>query len=603
MIGCSVIIVSYNSGPIFFATLKRVLSQHHLADVIVVDNGNPPDVLARLQQLRLSEPRLKIITGQGNMGVTRASNLAAAQAAGDYLLFLHPDCLIPPNALTDMMQALRDEPQAKLAGCWLINPDGREEPDIKGPLLKPGSGLRYLLQPGRRGRRMRIIPSMPFEVSIVPTTFMCIRKEEFKKLHGFDEDFFLCCEDMDFCSRVARAGGKMLRVPRVQAVHMHTTSNSAISKTVQWERFKGLRLYYRKHFRRTPWLVTLPLLDLLLLLDYAIATRLRPLRRTLGSKALKRLDRAEKRLKLLEMGLADTRETDSLAAHRVLLTGATSQIGLFALRRLLNAGATVIAVSRDEAPPFTHARLQWIQGDLTTTNTDLAAVHADALVHCAPVTLLPGLLKLLDNSGMKRIVAFSTTAAFTRVITGNRYEKKRVEQLKAAESEFEIACTEKRIPWTVFRPTMTYGAGLDEGITWMVDVIRRYGFFPVYPPAQGRRHPVHADDAAQAVIQALDNPVTYNKAYNLSGGEVITFREILERCFRACHKKNRIAGTTALPFALDFAGWLLHKKHINAEAAYRMNDDQIFFHDPAHTDFGYAPRSFLSGGNRDIEGI
>lgn len=602
MIGCSVIIVSYNSGPIFFATLKRVLSQPNLADVIVADNGNPPDLLSRLQQLRLSEPRLKVITGQGNLGISKAANMAAAQAGGDYLLFLHPDCLLPPGALTDAMQALRDT-QAKVAGCWLINPDGSEELSARGHYLTPRSALRYLLRPGARRLGTPLIPSMPYEVPVVPTTFMCVHRDDFKKMHGFDEEFFLCAGDIDFCYRVAQAGGKIVCVPRVQAVHMHTTSHSGPAGHIQWELVKGLGLYYRKHFRRTGWVAALPLLDLLLRLEYAASTRWAAFRKMLGSAALRRMDRAAKRLRLLELGLADMREGDGLASRRVLLTGATSQVGLFTLRRLLNAGADVVAISRDEAPPFTHARLQWMQGDLTTINTDLAAIHADALVHCAPITLLPPLLKLLDNAGMQRIIAFTTTAAFTRIITGNRYERRRVEQLKAAESEFESVCTERRVPWTVFRLTMTYGAGLDESISWIADFIKRYGFFPVYPPAQGRRHPVHADDAAQAVIQAFANPASYNKAYNLSGGEVMPFREVLERCFRACHRKTRIIRSTALPFALDLAGWLLHKKHISAEAAYRMNDDQIFFHDPAHTDFGYAPRPFLSGGTRDIEGL
>ena len=53
---------------------------------------------------------------------------------------------------------------------------------------------------------------------------------------------------------------------------------------------------------------------------------------------------------------------------------------------------------------------------------------------------------------------------------------------------------------------------MDNGITWITRFIRRFGFFPVYPPAMGKRHPVHADDLAKAALQVLDNATSYGKA-------------------------------------------------------------------------------------------
>ncbi len=108
--------------------------------------------------------------------------------------------------------------------------------------------------------------------------------------------------------------------------------------------------------------------------------------------------------------------------------------------------------------------------------------------------------------------------------------------------------------WTILRPTLIYGVGLDVSVTSIAKFIRRWGFFPVYPPAFGRRQPVHADDLALAVMQAFDNPATYGKSYNVSGGEIITYRQVLERLFALCRKKTRIIEMTILPFMLDMAG-------------------------------------------------
>ncbi len=60
---------------------------------------------------------------------------------------------------------------------------------------------------------------------------------------------------------------------------------------------------------------------------------------------------------------------------------------------------------------------------------------------------------------------------------------------------------------------------------------------------------MHADDLAIGVLQAMHNEKTYGKSYNVSGGEIVTYREMLERLFRVLDKKPRIIKTTLLPFA------------------------------------------------------
>jgi hypothetical protein len=54
---------------------------------------------------------------------------------------------------------------------------------------------------------------------------------------------------------------------------------------------------------------------------------------------------------------------------------------------------------------------------------------------------------------------------------------------------------------------------------------------------------------------------------------------------------------------LDLLGKIRRNKYINGEIARRMNDDLVFFHDDAKNDFGFAPRKFLSGGVKDIDGF
>lgn len=159
------------------------------------------------------------------------------------------------------------------------------------------------------------------------------------------------------------------------------------------------------------------------------------------------------------------------------------------------------------------------------------------------------------------------------------------------------------LEWTILRPTLPYGAGLDSTLTPIVRWIRFLSFMPIYPPAAGKRQPIHADDLGKAACLALASSETIGKSYNLSGGEIISWRAMLERLFAVCGKPARLKRSTTLPFVLDMLGRITRRPHINGEMMRRMNDDAVFFHDDAKRDFGYAPRAFLRSGRvREVVG-
>ncbi|MEQ1790137.1 MAG: NAD-dependent epimerase/dehydratase family protein, partial [Rickettsiales bacterium] len=310
-----------------------------------------------------------------------------------------------------------------------------------------------------------------------------------------------------------------------------------------------------------------------------------------------------KRLMVLALGTVDIPKSEQLTKKIVLVTGASSQIGLCVVRRLIASGAAVIAINRVDEIPYRHAHLRWIKGDLTDPKLHLDGYCVDAVVHCAPLWILPPLVEMLKNSEAKRIIAFSSTSVFFKLISANDFEKDSLLKLQNAEDLLAKKCVAEGINYTIFRPTQIYGVGLDTGITKLAKIIFRFRMTFVYPPAFGRRQPVHADDLSMAVVQAIGNEATYDKSYNLSGGEVLAYRDMLVRLFGLFNKKPRIISSTMLPFALDVAGKLLRKKEINGEIARRMNDDLVFFYDDAARDFNFHPRKFLTGGVRDIEGF
>ncbi|MBS1211978.1 MAG: NAD-dependent epimerase/dehydratase, partial [Proteobacteria bacterium] len=212
----------------------------------------------------------------------------------------------------------------------------------------------------------------------------------------------------------------------------------------------------------------------------------------------------------------------------------------------------------------------------------------------APLTLLPGILAHLETTGIRRIIAFGSTSRFSKQESCDPHEREFA--LGLAESEQALAeyCERTGTMWTVFRPTLIYGCGMDKNITIIANFIRRFGFFPLIGDAGGLRQPVHADDLAAACLAVLNNEETFKRAYNLSGGETLSYRGMVERIFAAEGKRPRFL---RIPLPLFRVGMELASvwppyRHLSGEMAKRMTEDLCFPHEDAQRDFGYAPRAF-----------
>lgn len=606
---CSVVIVAKHGGLLLFATIESVLVQEQLGELIIVDNGNAPDVISRLQQRKLSEPRLKIITVRGDINFAKGCNITAKQASSEFLVLLKSGYLLPPDALSDLVKALKLENKAMLSGGLVQHYDGSQQTIIRTKIVTPKSVfLNIIGYSPRKPKKIvdsekTLVKTLPFEVATISSACMCVRAVDYKKLGGLDVEFFPQDEELDFSLRVQQVGGRVLCVPSVEITKLPHENDRAISIAKRSHEAKNIIRYLSKFFAAHQPFGTLFLLNSLIALRVILKIIVGGLFEFFQEGRTSFNSIAAKRLMILALGAVDVQKNEQLAKKIVLVTGATSQIGLCVVRRLIASGAAVLALSRGDEIPYRHAHLRWIKGDLTEPALDLGGYCVDAVVHCAPLWHLPPLLEMLEKSEAKRIIAFGSTSIFSNLLSANDFEKDMVLKLQNAENLLAKKCTDLGVRYTIFRPTQIYGVGLDDGITRLSKIIRRFGQTLVYPPAFGRRQPVHVEDLATAVIAAMDNENSYDKSYNLSGGEVLTYHEMLERLFKLFEKKSRIVNSTMLPFILDITGKILRKKQINGEMARRMNDDLVFFHDDAARDFGFNPRGFLTGGIKDIEGF
>jgi len=157
-------------------------------------------------------------------------------------------------------------------------------------------------------------------------------------------------------------------------------------------------------------------------------------------------------------------------------------------------------------------------------------------------------------------------------------------------------CAEDGTPATILRPTLVYDGMDDRNVARMIRVVRRYRVLPIARPSHGLRQPIHADDVAKAILGAIDNPDGAGRAFNIAGGEVLTYRAMAERVFRSQGLPPRFI---VLPVSwLRRAFGLAAKIGIVRETGFgsavfaRMNQDLVFDNAEGLRVLGYAPRGF-----------
>jgi GT2 family glycosyltransferase len=225
-------------------------------------------------------PQAHLLALPRNIGFTAANNLALAglgfaatyppdlrvdkaAAPPDYVLLLNPDAELTLGSLRQFVQAMERLPAAGVIGPYLQYGDGSFQhgafawPSLAQVALDlfPLSGVRgvhRLHQSRLNGRygRDQWEGTQPFAVDFVLGAAMFVRGAAIAAVGGLDPQFWMYCEEMDWCLRMHEAGWGVFAAPGVRVIHHEAQS----SRQVRWRAFKRLwqsRMnFYAKHRRR-----------------------------------------------------------------------------------------------------------------------------------------------------------------------------------------------------------------------------------------------------------------------------------------------------------------------------------------------------------------
>jgi N-acetylglucosaminyl-diphospho-decaprenol L-rhamnosyltransferase len=250
----SVIMVVFRTGPALFNAIPHVLAEPLVDEFVVVDNGSSDEDAITLRQIAEREPRLRLIQGHGNIGFARGCNLAARSAKGHHLIVLNPDAYLQPGCISSLIAAATDFPSPCVVGARVLNEDGSEQRGGRRGEVTPVSTLLSFSHLSRLSPLLHKYeihledeapPVQPVPVPTISGACFYMSREDFNRLGGFDERYFLHVEDIDLCWRARRMGGSVVFAPEAQVVHLGSTSLKH-PVVVEYHKGRGLTRYFKK---------------------------------------------------------------------------------------------------------------------------------------------------------------------------------------------------------------------------------------------------------------------------------------------------------------------------------------------------------------------
>lgn len=207
-------------------------------ELIVVDNGSvEADTLAYLKGLDARDDAVVVRDG-GDFNFSRLINSGTSAATGDVFVLLNNDVVGDGPRWLEMLAAWAVKRGIGAAGALLTYPDGT----IQHAGIKVGAqGLTDHVMTSHRVKGP--YTERPRRVDAVTGACLATSRKVFEALGGFEEDFAVEMNDVDYCLRAERAGLINVFEPAARLVHLERQSRGAPSTRVLEDRAEFIRVW------------------------------------------------------------------------------------------------------------------------------------------------------------------------------------------------------------------------------------------------------------------------------------------------------------------------------------------------------------------------
>ena len=205
----SIVIINFRTPKLIIDCIRSIYTHTSgvTFEIIIVDN-DPENGGGEV--VRDVYPQVRWIDMDYNAGFGRANNKGMSVAGGKYFLLLNADTLVTDNVIARCFERLEKRQDIIACGALQLYKDGSPMPFYKS--FNDFRRTFFILPPTPLVDKIlhKIYPEShhadPDQYDWLVGAFVFVRKEGFEKTGGFDEDFFMYAEDVEWSARLSKLG-------------------------------------------------------------------------------------------------------------------------------------------------------------------------------------------------------------------------------------------------------------------------------------------------------------------------------------------------------------------------------------------------------------
>ena len=235
----SIVLVLYNRAELTLQCLLSLVANcNEPYEIIIVDNASSDATHELLKQLE----GVRVIYNHENKHFLLASNQAAKEAKGEYILFLNNDAQILPGSVTSALETISESDDIGAVGGKIILLDGSLQ-EAGSIIWNDGSCLGY----GRGDSPLAPMYMFKRDVDYCSGAFLLTKRHLFIDNGGFDEDFQPAYyEETDYCLRLWQMQQRVVYDPNAVILHYEFASSKSVDSALSLQS-KHRDIFVNKH--------------------------------------------------------------------------------------------------------------------------------------------------------------------------------------------------------------------------------------------------------------------------------------------------------------------------------------------------------------------
>jgi len=260
----AIVILNWNGKKILEQFLPSVLENSPEATIYIADNASTDESIPFLKE-RFN--KVTIIQNKTNGGFAKGYNDALINITEDLLILINNDVEVTKNWLQPIIKEFKRDSSLIAAQPKILDFNNKKYFEYAGA---GGGFIDQLGYPYCRGRIFNTIEKDMGQYNDIKKIFwatgacLIVKNNEFKKLNGFDENFFAHQEEIDLCWRIQLTGGTIKYIGNSTVYHVGGATLSNLNPTKTFYNFRNSLLMLVKNIKNSK---VYPILLIRLLLD------------------------------------------------------------------------------------------------------------------------------------------------------------------------------------------------------------------------------------------------------------------------------------------------------------------------------------------------